>query len=82
MPPSWIGPEFVLSAFDRLIDQEPEVAAEARPRWVGPVDQIKESIQANLMWLLNSRRSLIELPPGRHPLQRSLLAMACPTSSI
>jgi type VI secretion system protein ImpF len=78
MPPAGTEPEFVLSALDRLIDHEPDVPEDVSPQWVGSLERIKDSVRSNLMWLLNSRRSLIELPPGQHHLQRSLLAYGLP----
>jgi type VI secretion system protein ImpF len=71
-------PEFVLSTLDRLIDHEPEVIDESRPRWVGTIEEIKDSVRSNLTWVLNSRRCLIELPAGRNHLQSSLLAYGLP----
>jgi type VI secretion system protein ImpF len=78
MPSLRAEPEFVLSALDRLIDLEPELAADARDGRAGPLDRVKESIRSNLTWLLNSRRPLVDLPPGRHHLQRSLLTYGLP----
>jgi type VI secretion system protein ImpF len=66
--------EFVLPVLDRLIDNEPEEPSESRPRWIGAKRQIQDSVRANLHWILNSRRPLVELPPGKNHLQRSLLA--------
>jgi len=71
-------PEFVLSALDRLIDREPYSPVDSRPGWVGPLSDIKASVLSNLSWLLNSRRSLVELPAGRSHLSRSLLAFGLP----
>jgi type VI secretion system protein ImpF len=71
-------PEFVLSVLDRLIDREPESTEESKPGAIGSVEEIKISVRSNLMWLLNSRRSLIELPSGRQHLQRSPLAFGLP----
>jgi type VI secretion system protein ImpF len=76
--PSRVEPEFVLSVLDRLIDDEPDDPDEIRPHWVGSLEQIKDSVRSNLIWLLNSRRALVDLPPGRHHLQRSLLAYGLP----
>src|SRR5437763_8274843 len=78
MPRSRTEPEFVLSALDRLIDHEPDSAFEVRHGLVGPLDRIKESILSNLSWLLNSRRSIVELPSGRNHLARSVLAFGLP----
>jgi len=74
-------PEFVLSALDRLVDREPDSAVEPGPGWVGPLQQVKESVLANLMWLLNSRRCLVDVPPGRNHLAQSLLAFGLPDFS-
>jgi type VI secretion system protein ImpF len=71
-------PEFVLSALDRLIDREPDLTFEVRHGLVGPLDRIKESILSNLSWLLNSRRSLVELPAGRNHLSQSVLGFGLP----
>ncbi len=72
-------PEFVLSVLDRLIDRDPhELVEEARAGIVGSLEAIKDSVRENLMWLLNSRRSLVDLPPGRQHLQQSLFAYGLP----
>ena len=70
--------EFVLSALDRLIDREPDLTFELRHGSVGPLDQVKESVLSKSSWLLNSRRSLVEIPVGRNHLTRSLLAFGLP----
>jgi len=78
MPPSRREPEFVLSTLDRLIDREPQVVTEARSRWVGPIEEIRETVFSDLVRLLNARRPLVELPAGPGHLQRSPLAYGLP----
>jgi len=67
-------PLFLLSAIDRLTDGDPDTPWEPRPRRFGTIDDVKSSVYANLQWLLNARRPLVEVPGGRHHLQKSLLA--------
>jgi type VI secretion system protein ImpF len=71
-------PRYVLSPLDRLIDDRPEAEWDDRVGLVGTMDQVKKSVYDNVVLLLNSKRPLVALPAGRHPLQRSLLAYGLP----
>ena len=74
-------PEFVLSVFDRLYDDDPDEATESRPCWVGPREVVKASVLLNIARVLNARRFVGELPGGTPHLERSVLAYGMPDFS-
>ncbi len=70
--------ELVLSVLDRLIDREPRSSVEAEPGRSRRLAQLKESMKRDLEWLLNSKQTVVELPPELHHLNRSLLTYGLP----
>jgi type VI secretion system protein ImpF len=66
------------SIIDRLTDENPRTSAEAKPRYAESLRQYKLSVQRDLEWLLNTRRTP-ELPPDDLPeLNRSLYTYGIP----
>jgi type VI secretion system protein ImpF len=66
------------SLLDRLIDREPRVPAEPDSARAIRLPQIKEGLRRDLEWLLNTKRSLVPVPPGSKHLGRSLLTYGLP----
>lgn len=67
-----------LSVLDRLIDREPRAPAEPDSARAIRLPQIKEGLRRDLEWLLNTKRSLVRIPPGSRHLGQSLLAYGLP----
>ena len=65
------------SVLDRLIDHEPS-QGDARVGYRESVRQLKATVQRDLDWLLNTRRSPVEIPEGLTEVQRSLFAFGIP----
>jgi type VI secretion system protein ImpF len=55
-------PDIQLSILDRLIDTEPDVSHEPVQRRFATVNQVREAVIRDLENLLNSRRSIHEVP--------------------
>lgn len=70
--------ELLPSVLDRLIDLDPKVSSESQSYRSGRLTQLKQSVKRDLEWLLNSRRLLVEIPPGLTHLQESLLTFGLP----
>lgn len=51
------------SVLDRLVDEEPRQREDPPPSWSDSVSQYKRSVLRDLEWLLNSRRTIVEVPP-------------------
>jgi type VI secretion system protein ImpF len=71
------GPVTV-SVFDRLIDQDRNVRAEAPPTRLQSMRELKASLRRDLEWLLNTRQSLDVPPEGATELERSLHTYGLP----
>lgn len=66
------------SVLDRLIDDNPRVAADPPVTWAESVRQLKGAVLRDLEWLLNTRR-IIEPAPDPYPeVQRSLYHYGLP----
>jgi type VI secretion system protein ImpF len=61
------------SVLDRLIDLDPSASVDAPGSWGQSVRQIKAGLCRDLEWLLNSRRTLIEIPEDYELLKTSVL---------
>ena len=61
------------SVLDRLIDLEPKVSSEPPLSRARGLAQIKQAVQRDLEWLLNSRRILADLPADLRHVRQSLL---------
>jgi type VI secretion system protein ImpF len=61
------------SVLDRLIDLDPSVSVDPPGSWGQSVRQIKAGLCRDLEWLLNSRRTLIEIPDDCEFLKTSVL---------
>lgn len=61
------------SVLDRLIDTEPSSSTDAPSSWGQSVRLLKAGLCRDLEWLLNSRRTLIEIPSDYEYLKESVL---------
>ena len=61
------------SVLDRLIDLERGAKSDPPSTWGQSVRQLKATLCRDLEWLLNTRRPLVEPPPGCENLESSLL---------
>src|SRR3954466_8347778 len=61
------------SVFDRLIDLEPANGVEPVPTFAQSVRTLKANLRRDLEWLLNSRRTPVEVPAHFEGLQRSVV---------
>ncbi len=55
------------SLLDRLTDEDPSRAAESRDRRVIDIRRLREIVQRDLSWLLNSSNAEPWIDPDRHP---------------
>ncbi|MEX2530034.1 MAG: type VI secretion system baseplate subunit TssE [Gemmatimonadota bacterium] len=51
------------SVLDRLVDEEPRVREDPPPNWSDSINHYKRSVLRDLEWLLNSRRTIVEVSP-------------------
>jgi type VI secretion system protein ImpF len=61
------------SVLDRLIDLDPSVSVDTPGSWGQSVRQLKAGLCRDLEWLLNSRRTLIDIPEDCEYLKSSVL---------
>jgi type VI secretion system protein ImpF len=61
------------SLLDRLIDLNPSLSADPPGSWGQSVRQLKAGLCRDLEWLLNSRRSLIDIPDDCENVKTSVL---------
>jgi type VI secretion system protein ImpF len=67
-----------ISVFDRLIDQDPKVRAEAPPTRLQSMRDLKAALRRDLEWLLNTRQQIDPLPEGAAELPRSVFTYGLP----
>jgi type VI secretion system protein ImpF len=67
-----------VSVFDRLIDQDRKVRAEAPPTRAQSMRELKAALRRDLEWLLNTRRPLDAPPEGTTELAHSLYNYGLP----
>ncbi|MGB9606326.1 MAG: type VI secretion system baseplate subunit TssE, partial [Bryobacteraceae bacterium] len=67
-----------LSVLDRLIDLEPGQHSEAPLTRAQSLRRLKAAVKRDLEWLLNSRRTVQEAPPGATELERSVYHYGLP----
>jgi type VI secretion system protein ImpF len=67
-----------LSVLDRLIDYEPAHHTEAPPTRAQSLRRLKAAVKRDLEWLLNTRRTIQEAPPGASELERSVYHYGLP----
>ena len=66
------------SVFDRLIDLEPASGVEPMPTFAQSVRTLKANLRRDLEWLLNSRRTPVEVPAPFEELARSMFTYGLP----
>ena len=66
------------SLLDRLTDYDPRSTAESRVGYLESARQYRASLQRDLEWLLNTRRTPIEPPEGLEELGRSMYCFGLP----
>ncbi len=67
-----------LSVFDRLMDDEPKIRAEAPPTRSSSLREMKTALRRDLEWLLNTRQPIDEPPEGAVELARSVYNYGLP----
>ena len=67
-----------ISVFDRLIDQDTKVRAEAPPTRLQSMRDLKTALRRDLEWLLNTRHPLDAPPEGATELPHSLYTYGLP----
>jgi len=68
----------LLSTLDRLIDREPRATAEAQGYRSGRLSEMKQAVKRDLQWLLNTRRTIVEIPAGLDHLAESVFVFGLP----
>ncbi|HEX8566108.1 MAG TPA: type VI secretion system baseplate subunit TssE [Pyrinomonadaceae bacterium] len=66
------------SIFDRLLDFEPELTSEAPKSRAKSLRELKQSVRRDLEWLLNTRRTPIEVDASLEETTRSLAMYGLP----
>jgi type VI secretion system protein ImpF len=66
------------SIFDRLLDFEPELTSEAPKSRAKSLRELKQSVRRDLEWLLNTRRTPIEVDASLEETTRSLVMYGLP----
>jgi len=61
-----------LSVFDRLLDFEPNISTEPPKSRSRSLEQLKQAVRRDLEWLLNTRRTLLDLPDTMEETSNSL----------
>ncbi|MGD8319556.1 MAG: type VI secretion system baseplate subunit TssE [Gemmatimonadota bacterium] len=69
------------SVLERLMDDEPGIAADRSLTWAQSVERYKVSVLRDLEWLLNTRRIAEEAPREMEELQRSVYHFGVPDVS-
>lgn len=67
-----------ISIFDRLIDQDTKIRAEAPPTRLQSMRELKTALRRDLEWLLNTRQPLDAPPEGATELPHSLYNYGLP----
>jgi type VI secretion system protein ImpF len=67
-----------LSVIDRLIDADPKRATETPPSAAQSLRELKASLRRDIEWLLNTRQTPQEEPPGSAELRKSLHVYGLP----
>ena len=70
-----------ISVLDRLIDRDPKVSTEVPLSRTQALRELRTALRRDLEWLLNTRRSPIEVPEGFTELERSLYNYGLPDIS-
>ena len=63
---------------DRLIDLDPMSGGDTRPSRGAAVRLLKNALRRDLEWLLNTRRTPVDLPPGFSELRKSVFNYGLP----
>jgi type VI secretion system protein ImpF len=70
--------DLVPSVLDRLVDNEPGVSTESHVNRSVRLAQLKESVKRDLEWLLNTKRTVAEIPADLRHLNASLMTFGLP----
>ncbi len=60
------------SVFDRLLDFEPRVSTEAPKSKTASLQELKQAVKRDLEWLLNTRKTVIDVPETLEEVNNSL----------
>ncbi|HEX8984098.1 MAG TPA: type VI secretion system baseplate subunit TssE [Bryobacteraceae bacterium] len=75
------APNVTLSVFDRLIDNEPAARTDSAQGRSQSLRQLKIALRRDLEWLLNTRRSVLEVKDSTLQVERSLFNYGLPDLS-
>jgi len=78
MPRSDSQVRITKSVLDRLIDHEPGLSADAPESPLKSLRDLKQAVRRDLEWLLNSRRTVDDIPPDYEETVNSLAAYGLP----
>jgi type VI secretion system protein ImpF len=67
--------------FDRLVDLDPRTPGEQAPSRAQAVRALKDALRRDLEWLLNARRTPIEIPRACEELRKSVFNYGLPDIS-
>jgi type VI secretion system protein ImpF len=79
--PSESTSSITVSAFDRLMDDEPESSVEIAPSRSQAVHQLKKAVRRDLEWLFNTRRVAVPPPESLKEVNRSVYIYGLPDFS-
>jgi type VI secretion system protein ImpF len=75
------APNVTLSVFDRLIDNEPGIRTDPAQGRSQSLRKLKISLRRDLEWLLNTRRSVLEVKDSTLEVEKSLFNYGLPDIS-
>ena len=67
-----------MSVFDRLLDYDPRSSREAQISTQMALRDLKQSIRRDLEWLLNTRRTVVDVPESLTEVNRSVAVYGLP----
>ncbi len=70
-----------LSVLDRLVDEAPREAADAPGTWESSLAELRLRLMRDVEWILNTRRTIADVPAGCPELLRSVYAFGLPDIS-
>lgn len=78
MPEHRNQPDILAPLLDRLTDEDPRVRQEASTGYAQAVRRLRASLRRDLEWLLNTRRTIVEVPEWCTELPYSLFHYGLP----
>ncbi len=81
MPRSDSEARITHSVLDRLIDSETGKSEDPAPTRSRSLRELKQAVRRDLEWLLNTRRSILPMPPNSEQLENSVAIYGLPDFS-